>query len=204
MTWWGVHTESLTVLGVDAPDVVLSGYNVQQVPNAAGSPVGVESVAAPRLRVSGPLTGAVTDGATVVHRGVSYEVNGPPAVFSGGVLDHTEFDLVQRFPPAWLTTVTVVRGGGRDARGNPRASQRIPVVDCLVRWTASGDLLDRTDVSTGAAVLYGRRPGFDFTSTDRIEIPATALAPGVWAVDGSPKLWPHSIEVALKKEAGST
>ncbi|OMH30650.1 hypothetical protein [Tersicoccus sp. Bi-70] len=205
MTWWGLHTEGLTVVGDGGPDREVFGYNVQQVSAGGATAVGVESVAATRVRVSGPSTDAVIDGATVVHRGTVYEVNGPPAVFGSGVLDHVEFELIERFPPKWLTSVVVVRSGGRDARGNPRPAQRIPVDRCLVRWTGSGDLVDRTDVSTGTAVLYRRRSSsFAFVPTDRIEIPDSALVPGVWAVDGAPKLWPNSVELTLKKEAGST
>lgn len=199
---WDLHHEVLTLL-TESGDIDLHGYNVQIQTDGRGStPVGAEGITAVRARASGPLTDAVEEGMSLVHRGRVYEVDGPPQHFTGGVLDHTELWLVERFPARWLVTVTVVRSGGRDARGNPLPAERIPVKDCLVRWRSSTDPLDRTDLTDSSAVLYRRR-GFDFRSTDQIEVPAGSLAAGTWSVDGDPKRWPDSVELALTKTGGA-
>ncbi|MEE6295195.1 hypothetical protein [Georgenia wangjunii] len=194
-----LHPETLTALAVGG-DVVLEGYNVQTVTVGRGATqVGAEGAGAVRAHASGPLTDAVHDGQTVIHRGHVYEVDGPPRHYTGGPLDHTEIALVERFPAQWLTNVVVLRSE-RDPRGHPMPDQRIPVTDCLVRWLSSTEEVDRSNVASGTAVLYRRRrDGFEFLSTDRIEVPQTALAPGVWHVDGDPKRWPNTVQLDLTK-----
>jgi hypothetical protein len=104
--------------------------------------------------------------------------------------------LVKRFPKSWLTDVTVLRGGGKDAKGNPIAPLEIPVTGCLIAPRATADPIDRSDVVSSTAVLY-RDPGFIFLPTDRIRVPVGSRMGGLWAVDGRPGEWPHGSEVGL-------
>ena len=100
------------------------------------------------------------------------------------------------FPKLWRVTVTVVRSGGRDAKGNPTPSFEVTLPDCLIAPRATADPVDRSDVVDGKAVLY-RGPGFRFLSTDRIRVPVGALMAGEWSVDGQPGEWPYGVEVGL-------
>lgn len=104
--------------------------------------------------------------------------------------------LVKRFPKSWLTTVTVLRGGGKDPKGNPLPTQEIAVSGCLMAPRATADPVDRSAVVSLTAVLY-RDPGFTFMPTDRIRVPNGARMSGLWAVDGRPGEWPHGSEVGL-------
>lgn len=104
--------------------------------------------------------------------------------------------LVKRFPKSWRTDVTVIRGGGRDAKGNPLPPVEIPVRDCLIGSRATADPLDRSEVVNSTAVLY-RDPGFTFLPSDRIRVPEGARMAGLWAVDGRPGEWPQGVEVGL-------
>lgn len=104
--------------------------------------------------------------------------------------------LVKRFPKSWRVDVTVLRGGGRDAKGNPLPVMEIPVKDCLIGARATADPLDRADVSSSTAVLY-RDPGFTFLPSDRIRVPEGARMAGTWSVDGRPGEWPGGWEIAL-------
>lgn len=103
---------------------------------------------------------------------------------------------LKMFPKSWLTDVTVLRGGGRDAKGNPLPVVELAVTRCLVAPRATADPVDRSDVTDGKAVLY-RGPGFTFLSTDRIRIADGDRMAGVWSVDGRPGEWPHGSEVGL-------
>lgn len=104
--------------------------------------------------------------------------------------------VVSRFPKKWRVDVVVIRGGGRDAKGNPLPSYEIPVADCVVAPRSTVDPIDRSDVVDGNGVLY-RDPGFTFLSTDRIRVPGGALMAGEWAVEGRPGEWPMGVEVGL-------
>lgn len=104
--------------------------------------------------------------------------------------------IVKRFPKEWRTDVTVIRGGGRDAKGNPLPAQEIPLRNCLIAPRATAEPLDRSDVTSSTAVLY-RDPGFTFLPADRVRVPTGARMAGVWAVDGRPGEWPHGVEVGL-------
>ncbi|MBD1541024.1 hypothetical protein G9E11_01885 [Arthrobacter sp. IA7] len=100
------------------------------------------------------------------------------------------------FPKSWLTDVTVLRGGGRDPKGNPLPPVELTVTGCLIGARATSDPVDRSDVVDGKAVLY-RGPGFRFLSTDRIRVPDGARMAGEWSVDGRPGEWPFGSEVGL-------
>ena len=106
--------------------------------------------------------------------------------------------IVSSFPESWRTPVVVLRGGGRDAKGNPIPFSEIPVEDCIVAPRATSEPADRSDVVTSTAALY-RDPdaSFRFLAKDRIRVPQTALLPGDWAVDGLPGEWPLGIELKL-------
>src|SRR5689334_5796644 len=100
------------------------------------------------------------------------------------------------FPKSWLVDVTVLRGGGRDAKGNPLPVTELSVSGCLIGARSTADPVDRSDVVDGKAVLY-RGPGFRFLSTDRIRVPNGALMAGEWSVEGRPAEWPFGSEVGL-------
>jgi len=104
--------------------------------------------------------------------------------------------VVSRFPPSWRTDVVVLRGGGRDAKGNPLPVKEIPVKDCIVGVRATSDPVDRSDVTSSTAVLY-RDPGFTFLPADRIRVPAGKRMAGTWSVDGRPGEWPYGWELGL-------
>lgn len=104
--------------------------------------------------------------------------------------------LVRRFPKSWRTDVTVLRGGGRDAKGNPLPTREIPVKECIVAPRATAEPLDHSDVVSSTAVLY-RDPGFTFLPADRIRVPDGARMAGTWAVEGRPGEWPQGWEIGL-------
>lgn len=110
--------------------------------------------------------------------------------------------MVRHFPAEWLTTVVVLRGGGRDGRGNPLPVQEVPVDACLLGARATEDPLSRGDLTTAEGILYrDLEDGVEFLPTDQVRVPeGTWLAAGVWAVDGMPKRWPMGWEVALRRE----
>ena len=103
---------------------------------------------------------------------------------------------LRKMPKSWLTDVTVLRGGGRDAKGNPLPVVEIPLTGCLIGPRATADPIDRSDVTDSKAVLY-RGPGFTFYSTDRIRIATGKRMAGEWSVDGRPGEWPFGSEVGL-------
>jgi hypothetical protein len=103
---------------------------------------------------------------------------------------------LRMFPKSWLTAVTVLRGGGRDAKGNPLPTSEIVVTGCLIGARATADPVDHSDVVDGKAVLY-RGPGFRFMPTDRIRVPDGARMAGEWVVEGRPGEWPFGSEVGL-------
>jgi hypothetical protein len=97
---------------------------------------------------------------------------------------------------SWLTDVTVLRGGGRDAKGNPLPVVEIAVTGCVVAPRATADPVDRADIVDSSAVLY-RGPGFTFMPSDRIRIATGNRMAGEWSVDGRPSEWPFGSEVGL-------
>ena len=99
-------------------------------------------------------------------------------------------------PKSWLVEVDVLRGGGRDAKGNPLPTVEINVTGCLIGPRATSDPVDRSDLVDSKAVMY-RGPGFTFLSTDRIRVPHGARMAGMWAVEGRPGEWPFGSEVGL-------
>jgi hypothetical protein len=109
---------------------------------------------------------------------------------------HAPKSPLRGIPKSWLVDVTVLRGGGRDAKGNPLPTIELAVTKCLIAPRATADPVDRSDVVDNTAVLY-RGPGFTFMSTDRIRVPAGARMAGVWAVEGRPGEWPFGSEVGL-------
>ena len=102
--------------------------------------------------------------------------------------------MLAMFPKSWRVTVTVIRSGGRDAKGNPTPSFEVELPDCLIAPRATADPVD------GKAVLY-RGPGFRFLSTDRIRVPIGSLMVGEYSVDGQPGEWPYGYEVGLVRAA---
>lgn len=104
--------------------------------------------------------------------------------------------IVKRFPKSWLTTVTVLRSGGRDAKGNPLPTHEIEVTKCIIGPRATVDPVDRSAVVGSTAVLY-RDPGFTFLPTDRIRVAPGKRMAGTWSVDGRPAEWPLGSEVEL-------
>ncbi|MGM7776133.1 hypothetical protein ACSVHC_08960 [Arthrobacter sp. KNU-44] len=105
--------------------------------------------------------------------------------------------IVSMFPKSWRTDVVVLRGGGRDAKGNPLPVQELPATGCLIGDQHSADGVGFTDVVDHDAVLF-RDPGFEFHATDRIRTPNTSLMPGNWQIVGRPFTYPLGTVVRLK------
>jgi len=103
---------------------------------------------------------------------------------------------LKMLPKSWLTDVTVLRGGGRDAKGNPLPVVEIAVTGCAIAPRATADPVDRADIVDSSAVLY-RGPGFTFMPSDRIRSATGKRMAGEWSVDGRPSEWPFGSEVGL-------
>lgn len=109
-------------------------------------------------------------------------------------------DLVSRFPAYWRTDVTVIRGGGRDDRGNQTPVTEITVTGCAVGWSSSTEPEDRSELTESVANLYRDQDSeFRFLSTDRIRVPAGHPCDGTWFVDGRAREWPKGVHVPLKE-----
>ena len=108
--------------------------------------------------------------------------------------------IVKSFPKDWLTDVIVLRGGGRDPRGNPQPPTEIPVDGCLFADKTTAEQMGFSDVVDADAAIY-RDPdvGFRFESTDRIRIPDGSRGAGVWSVSGRVQEWPLGVMVPLRK-----
>ena len=106
--------------------------------------------------------------------------------------------IVRMFPEDWLTDVVVLRGGGRDPRGNPLPVEEIPVSDCLIgpRATSEGEQFMVT--STDMALYRDPDPEFSFRSSDRIRVPEGQRMAGEWAVDGRPLEYPLGVHVPIR------
>ncbi|WNM72232.1 head-to-tail stopper [Arthrobacter phage Gusanita] len=99
----------------------------------------------------------------------------------------------------WHVDVIVLRGGGRDARGNPLPVVEIPRSGVTVGPRSTQDPLDRSDVTSATAVLYDEDTTFRYLPKDRIRVPEGALMAGEWSVEGRPGEWPMGSEVGLTK-----
>ena len=106
--------------------------------------------------------------------------------------------IVGAFPASWRTDVVVLRGGGRDPRGNPLPVEEIPLADCLIgpRSTTEGERFMVT--STDMALYRDPDPEFSFRSSDRIRVPEGARMAGEWAVDGRPLEYPLGVHVPIR------
>lgn len=110
-------------------------------------------------------------------------------------------NIVRSFPADWLTDVVVLRGGGRDAKGNPLPSEEITVRNCLIgprNTSESGDF--SMVVSSEMALYRDPDPEFRFRSTDRIRVPEDARMAGDWAVDGRPMEYPLGVHVPIRSD----
>lgn len=100
----GIHAQTLTLkrMAVGKPDadgvaqtttetVVLEGYSVQPVGSEETD--GNEKLVTSRWRASGPVTDRVRDFDTVEWNGTTFQIEGNPRTYTGGVFDHTEFFL---------------------------------------------------------------------------------------------------------------
>lgn len=100
-------------------------------------------------------------------------------------------------PRSWRTEAVVLRGGGKDPKGNPLPASEIPVTQrCAYAPRTTADPVDHSEVVDSTAVLYCD-PGFSFLAKDRIRIPAGSRGAGEWMVDGRPKEWPLGWEIGL-------
>ena len=108
--------------------------------------------------------------------------------------------IVSNFPASWRTSVTVLRGGGRDDRGDPLPVTELPVETCIVGPRSSGEPMERGDVVSFELSIYrDPDPSFRFLSTDRIVVPDTALNPGTYEVEGKPREFPLGVEIPIKE-----
>lgn len=110
--------------------------------------------------------------------------------------------IVARFPRSWRTSVTVVRGGGRDHMGNPVPASEVVLADCVVGPRSSGEPMVQGDVvSSELSVYRDPDPAFRFLSTDKIIVPEGALNAGTYEVDGRPHEFPLGVEVRIREGA---
>lgn len=100
-------------------------------------------------------------------------------------------------PKSWRTSVTVVRPGPTDNRGNHLPPTEIPREDVLIAPRATSDPVDRSDVTDGRAVLYDADLEFTYSTADTIVVPPGARMAGRWKVDGRPAAWPFGWEIGL-------
>lgn len=108
--------------------------------------------------------------------------------------------IVSRFPASWLTEIVVMRGGGRDDRGNPLPIEEITLEQCLVGPRSTTERAGRDDLTSSAMSIYrDPDPNFRFLPTDQIRVPDGALNSGDWSVDGRPKEYPLGVEVPIKE-----
>ncbi|MFK0005475.1 hypothetical protein ACIQTZ_00330 [Paenarthrobacter sp. NPDC090520] len=106
--------------------------------------------------------------------------------------------FISSFPEEYLTDVVVLRGGGRDAKGNPVTPEEISVTDCIVAPGSSFSGDNRSAAASSRASLYrDPDPGFSFQNKDRVRVPEGELMAGEWSVDGRPAEWPMGVEVTL-------
>lgn len=108
--------------------------------------------------------------------------------------------IVRAFPADWLTDVVVLRGGGRDAKGNPLPSEEIPVTDCLIGPRNTSEEDGSMVVSSEMALYRDPDPNFRFHSNDRIRVPDDARMAGMWAVDGRPMEYPLGVHVPIRSD----
>lgn len=108
--------------------------------------------------------------------------------------------IVSSLPASWRTSVTVIRGGGRDHMGNPVPASEVVLADCVVGPRSSGEPMVQGDVvASGLSVYRDPDPAFRFLSTDKIVVPEGALNAGTFEVDGRPREFPLGVEVPIKE-----
>lgn len=111
-------------------------------------------------------------------------------------------------PDSWKTDATVVRGGGRDSRGNPLPPKTYHIKRVLVGQATTNDPVDNSDKPNSRTLLYTVPDpevtldgvpveDFRFESTDVIVIPKGARMAGRWSVDGDPGEWPFGNHLTL-------
>jgi len=110
--------------------------------------------------------------------------------------------IVSRFPAEWRTDVVVLRGGGRDPKGNPLPVREIPLKDCLIGPRTTGEPTDGSNLTSSEMSIYrDPDPSFRFQPSDRIRVPEGALNAGEWSGDGRPQEFPLGVEFPIKAGA---
>lgn len=112
---------------------------------------------------------------------------------------------MSRFPPSWLCSVRVVRGG-RDQAGNPGTGELFDVDRCLVTWPTllgSEDGPAWDEQPSDRAILYVDHAtdpdGTVFAERDMITVPPGPWPSGRWQVDGRPMPYPNGTVVRLRR-----
>lgn len=109
--------------------------------------------------------------------------------------------IVNLFPADWRTNVVVLRGGGKDNKGNPLPTEEIPLTNCLIGPRNTNESNDFSMVASTEMALYrDPDPDFQFYSTDRIRVAEGSRMAGEWAVDGRPLEYPLGVHVPLRSE----
>ena len=106
--------------------------------------------------------------------------------------------LVSSFPPEWLTSITVHRGG-YDAKGNPLPTTSHTIEECLVGWRGTADPVDRSELTTDTAVAYVDDPATDIKAGDQVTVPACRWPYGDFQVDGQVKPRQMGLEIPLRR-----
>lgn len=103
------------------------------------------------------------------------------------------------YPASWLTSVTVIRDGGKDPFGAELPDLEFTVDRCLVGYRSSEDPPDWEDQPDDRAALFVERGQFDFHANDLIIVPDGPWASGRWQIDGRPQTGPLGTECRLRR-----
>lgn len=104
---------------------------------------------------------------------------------------------IGNFPPSWVCTVTVKRGG-RDARGDPVSdSDGHEVPNCMVGWSQTETSEKRSGVTSDRATLVTDDSGADIETSDRVIVPEGGRPSGEFQVWGEPERWPDGLRATL-------
>lgn len=123
----------------------------------------------------------------VTFRGDTSWVLSCAPVYRAGVHAYTQVvtgEQANLFGGGWPVTVTIHRGGGRDARGNPKPTTDVPDVPAVITPKSTSDPSDWSEDPAAAATLH-LPGGTQISSTDQVTVHDTFLA-GRWRIDGLP------------------
>lgn len=107
--------------------------------------------------------------------------------------------LLDGYPQDWLTSVTVIRDGGKDPFGVELPDVEYTIDRCLVGFGSSEDSAEWEDQPEDRASIFVERGQFDFQQNDLIIVPDGPWASGRWQIDGRPQTGPLGTECRLRR-----